>query len=90
MRTLLLAIALIFLTEGPVNAAELSDAQIKKAIIAESLASYSGPCPCPYNSARNGSHCGARSAYSKPGGYDPICYDSDVTPAMIQNYKQKH
>src|SRR5258708_22930906 len=43
-----------------------SDAAVKKAIIADSLSRYPGPCPCPYNVARNGSRCGKRSAYSRP------------------------
>ena len=66
------------------------DQQIVQQIIKESLASYSGSCPCPYNRASNGSSCGRRSAYSKPGGYAPICYAHDVTPTMISNYKHKH
>ena len=27
----------------------------------------------------NGKKCGKRSAYSKPGGYQPLCYKSDIT-----------
>ena len=68
----------------------LSEEQIKKQIIQQSIASYSGSCPCPYSVARNGSSCGRRSAYLKPGGYDPICYPSDINPAMIQDYKRKN
>ncbi len=71
-------------------AAELTDAQIKKAIIKESIEQYPGPCPCPYNTARNGSSCGKRSAYSRPGGYAPICYNSDVTKNMIKEWRAKH
>lgn len=41
-----------------------STEKIKQAIIQESIESYSGNCPCPYNSARNGSRCGGRSAWS--------------------------
>ncbi len=66
------------------------DQQIIQNIISESIANYSGNCPCPYNRASNGSTCGRRSAYSKPGGYAPVCYPSDVTPAMISTYKHKH
>jgi hypothetical protein len=66
------------------------DQQIIKNIISESIASYSGNCPCPYNRASNGSACGRRSAYSKVGGYAPVCYAKDVTPAMISTYKHKH
>jgi len=67
-----------------------SDTQIRRAIIAESLASYPGTCPCPYNTMRNGASCGGRSAYSRPGGYAPICYASDVTPQMIRDWRQSH
>jgi len=66
-----------------------SDAEIKQQIIKQSIASYSGNCPCPYNTARNGRKCGKRSAYSRPGGASPICYEEDVTPAMIEAYKKK-
>jgi hypothetical protein len=65
------------------------DQQIINNIIAESIANYSGNCPCPYNRASNGSSCGRRSAYSKVGGYAPVCYAKDVTPAMISTYKHK-
>lgn len=35
---------------------------------------YYGTCDCPYDRARNGSRCGGRSAYSRPGGRSPVCY----------------
>ena len=35
---------------------------------------YLGSCPCPYSIASDGSICGDRSAWSKPGGYKPSCY----------------
>ena len=69
---------------------KLSDAHVKKAIIQESIDSYPGNCPCPYNSASNGSRCGGRSAYSRAGGYSPICYDSDVTELMIKDWRENH
>ncbi len=69
---------------------KLTDEQIKQQIIQQSIASYSGNCPCPYNVARNGSSCGRRSAYSKPGGYDPICYPRDVTPSMVQDFRRRN
>ncbi|HEX8216172.1 MAG TPA: hypothetical protein VF577_01790 [Allosphingosinicella sp.] len=61
-----------------------TDAPIKQRLIRESIASYPGSCPCPYSTDRAGRRCGARSAYSRPGGYAPICYPSDVTPAMVR------
>lgn len=35
---------------------------------------YYGTCDCPYDRASNGSRCGGRSAYSRPGGRSPVCY----------------
>ena len=67
-----------------------SDDEIKQKIIEQSIASYSGSCPCPYNRDRAGRKCGKRSAYSKPGGYDPVCYSNDVTKKMIEDYKKSH
>jgi hypothetical protein len=47
------------------------------------------PCACPDDTMRNGRPCGARSAYSRPGGAAPLCYPSDVTAAMIESYRQR-
>lgn len=65
-----------------------SDAQIKQRIIRESIASYPGPCACPYSVMRNGRSCGGRSAYSRPGGYAPICYPNDVSQAQIVEWRR--
>ena len=61
-----------------------SDAQIKQRLIRESIAAYPGSCPCPYNTDRAGRSCGRRSAYSRPGGYAPLCYPADVTAAQVR------
>lgn len=55
-------------------------------IIQQSIASYPGSCPCPYNRDRAGRRCGGRSAWSRPGGYSPICYDSDVSTSRLNSY----
>lgn len=68
----------------------VSDAQIKKLLIDESIAAYDGNCPCPYSLARNGSRCGKRSAYSREGGAAPLCYPNDVTSEMVQAYRDAH
>lgn len=68
----------------------LSDAQVKQKVIEDSIAQYPGPCACPFNHARNGSSCGKRSAWSKPGGYDPVCYADEVTPQMIKDWRDQH
>jgi hypothetical protein len=72
------------------NSALSNDGDIRKKIIAESIASYSGNCPCPYNLAQNGSKCGKRSAYSRAGGFSPICFDQDITEDMISTFKIKN
>ena len=69
---------------------QLTDQQIQKILIEQSLASYPGHCPCPYNVYRAGRSCGRRSAYSRPGGYSPLCYPSDITPQMIKAYRKDH
>jgi hypothetical protein len=69
---------------------DLTTEQIKHAIIKRSIASYPGNCPCPYNSARNRSRCGARSAYSRHGGHAPLCYPKDVTDEMVRQYRATH
>ncbi len=68
----------------------LTDAQIRVVIIRQSIASYPGTCACPYNVARNGSSCGRRSAYSRGGGYAPMCYASDVSDAAVAAYRRGH
>ncbi|WP_156397558.1 MULTISPECIES: SH3 domain-containing protein [Rhizobium/Agrobacterium group] len=67
----------------------IPDSTIVQRIIAESLASYPSSCACPYNTDRGGRRCGKRSAYSKPGGYAPICYPQDVTQAMIDAVRRQ-
>jgi hypothetical protein len=61
---------------------------IKQKIIKESIESYPGNCPCPYNTASNGSRCGKRSAYNRAGGYAPLCYPEDVSDRMVREYKR--
>ena len=63
--------------------------QIKQMMIQQSIRSYPGNCPCPYNRASNGSRCGKRSAYSKPGGYSPFCYPSDISDHKIRQFINK-
>ena len=57
----------------------VSKAKSPEEMIKESIANYPGKCPCPYSLMSNGKKCGKRSAYSKPGGYEPLCYVSDIT-----------
>jgi len=88
MRKRLIA-SLLCLMLPAVAAANLSDKQIREALIERSIAAYPGNCPCPYNLDRAGRQCGRRSAYTKQGGYGPLCYPSDVTPEMIASYRSR-
>ncbi len=65
----------------------VSDATIVQRIIAGSISMYSGSCACPYSTDRRGRRCGNRSAYSKPGGYAPVCFAGDVSADMIQSFR---
>lgn len=79
--------------QGQMAKAPKSEEEVKQAIIAESIADYRanrGNCPCPYNTDRAGHRCGARSAYSRPGGASPICYAKDVTQKMVDEYRKRN
>lgn len=71
---------------GGLSRSLLSRANISAILRSQSLSRYSGSCPCPYNYDRGGRRCGARSAYSRPGGASPLCYPRDVTTNMIQSF----
>jgi hypothetical protein len=68
---------------------EPSDTSIRQELIRRSIASYPGSCPCPYNVDRGGRRCGGRSAYSRPGGYSPVCYENDVSQAMVERFRER-
>lgn len=71
-------------------AAALTDAQIREQMILESISQYPGRCPCPYNLTSNGRKCGKRSAWSKAGGYAPICYPNEITDDQVAQYRRAH
>lgn len=71
------------------KAAGLSTSRIKKILIKRSHAYYPGNCPCPYNITAAGRKCGGRSAWSRPGGREPLCYPSDVSAQMVANYRAR-
>ena len=93
--TLIVAVAAaIFWTKiAHAQSVTLSDAQIIEKVIQDSRNAYYAtghPCACPYDRARNGSSCGRRSAYSRPGGAEPKCYPKDVLKAEVDAYRQSH
>jgi hypothetical protein len=85
----LATVALLSAFSASARETQIPDSAIVQRIIDNSIASYSGNCPCPYNTMRNGRSCGGRSAYSRPGGQAPVCYEEDVTPAMVKAYRQR-
>ena len=86
---LLTLILLALFIAAPLNAKE-DLATVKQRMMIESLSQYQGNCPCPYNYASNGSHCGARSAYTKRGGTSPLCYPSDITDEQAIKWAEQH
>jgi hypothetical protein len=85
-----LVVFLAILTFSTFANSDLSDAQVKQQMINNSIVSYPGKCPCPYNVTSNGSRCGRRSAYSNPGGYSPFCYDADISQQMVIQYRERN
>jgi hypothetical protein len=67
-----------------------TDAEIRQALINASTASYPGNCPCPYFADRAGRSCGGRSAWSRAGGYSPLCYPNDISPDQVRKYRNAH
>ncbi|ACS85906.1 conserved hypothetical protein [Musicola paradisiaca Ech703] len=91
MLTIMFAVtAFLFLNQAEARNMRLSDDQVKQKIIDESIAGYSGTCACPYNSARNGSTCGGRSAWSRKGGAAPTCYKNEVTKERVTRWRQQN
>ena len=70
----------------PVIGEEVDKDKIIQEIIYNSISSYDGKCACPYQRTSNGSRCGKRSAYSKLGGYEPLCFPEDITEDIVNAY----
>ena len=75
---------------GAALAAEMSDDAVRESIVRDSVAAYPGNCPCPYNTDRAGRSCGERSAWSRGGGYSPICYTREVTDEQVREFRLRH
>ena len=86
--TLTVTLLMAFSTLG--FADTMTDSQVRQLMIKQSIALYPGNCPCPYNLASNGSQCGKRSAWSKRGGYAPLCYPADISDDMVKSYRAQH
>ena len=67
----------------------LTDAAIITIIVGASIAAYKAlgkPCACPFDMAANGK-CGGRSAWSRAGGFKPLCFATDINSSMIAAYR---
>jgi len=77
----------------------LSDEQVRHLLITESIATFPGACPCPYSIELKKSSsfcgkkcktrpCGGKSAWSwtPPGFVGPLCYGTDVSDEMVQQF----
>jgi hypothetical protein len=76
--------------EEATNRSLISDIAVIATVIAASRAAYLAmgkPCGCPDHVAANGSRCGLRSAHTKPGGFKPLCFPTDVSPAIIAAWR---
>ena len=86
----LAAMAAMAFLAAPAIARQMSDAEIRQAIIQQSMANHPGQCACPYNLGRNGNACGRFSVYSRSGGRSLLCYPRDITKSMVDDYRQSH
>ena len=84
LSTLIWFLILCFTTS--VISSEKDRDKIVQEIIYNSISSYDGKCACPYQRTSNGSRCGKRSAYSKPGGYEPLCFPEDITEDIVNAF----
>ena len=82
-------IVLLAALAAPALAQSSADQRDRQAMIRESISNYPGNCPCPYNSDRAGRSCGQRSAYSKPGGYAPLCYPTDISDKRLADWRAR-
>lgn len=88
--SLVMAISIFWVGASEAKTSKQSDDEIRQLIIEDSIASYPGVCACPFNAARNGSSCGRRSAWSKQGGYAPVCYKKEVSKEMVDDWRNSH
>jgi hypothetical protein len=67
----------------------ISDAQVRQAIIQDSIARYqaTGHPTIPLATDR-GAVTGA--AYSRPGGASPLCFPQDVSDGMVADWRRAH
>ena len=56
------------------------------------MSTWRSKCNCPYNLKSNGHRCDGLSAWSKPGGAEPLCYVEELVgnkPSMVNKQEAK-
>jgi hypothetical protein len=72
------------------HARDVSNVELWRMIISESIASYARSCPCPYSADRLGQPCGERSAYHRaPSASAPKCFPQDISDEQIARYRER-
>lgn len=90
LAALLFASLLSSAAPAPAQSARLTDEQVRRALIRESIEAYDGNCPCPYQRDARGRACGRRSAWSREGGEAPYCYPNDVPAEAVAEWRRAH
>lgn len=88
---MLLAIALVGMalaSSTAISGEALTDEQVRQVMIRESVSSYPGNCPCPWNSDAAGHRCGKRSAHTRPGGYAPLCFPHEISDEQVRAFRE--
>ena len=67
-----------------------SDAQIRRLVIRQAIATSGAVCPCPYSKTAKARLCGSRSLYNQHGGVPMQCYPRDVSDQDVEAYRNEH
>jgi hypothetical protein len=85
-----LIVAVVFLSmtaAWSANTAFMTDSEVRRAIILDSIKAYTGECPCPYSRTDDGFRCGDKSKAKQGERPKPVCYPEDVTNEMVERYR---
>ncbi len=88
--SLMLSLVLCWTSAAEAKRQKQTDDEIRQHIIDDSIAAYPGVCACPFNATRNGSRCGGRSAWSRQGGYAPVCYKKEVSKESVDEWRRNN
>lgn len=68
----------------------LSDTHIRQKIMQQSQAPYAGRCVCPYQTRDTSGHSCKHRHEVITTSPRPICYPTQVTRAMIEDWRKRH